>query len=184
MLYRVVDTATGATDRKYLEIYSPDIRYDAYKEGWNEQLRRIEFACNLAYGTISDPNSVDRTATEIEASKQRSYTFICDCQKSLENALNGWADGAAFWLALNGQSGAVELKLEWGDGILANPDAEREEDRKDLANGTLRPEEYRAKYRNETLEEAAKNLPQTAEVMPCCIALESSKRLQWRLMPR
>lgn len=166
MLYRAVETATGATDQKYLETYSPDIRYDAYKEGWNEQLRRIEFACNLAYGTISDPNSVDRTATEIEASKQRSYTFICDCQKSLENALNGWADGAAFWLALNGQSGAVELKLEWGDGILANPDAEREEDRKDLANGTLRPEEYRAKYRNETLEEAAKNLPQTAEVMP------------------
>lgn len=166
MLYRPVETASGAVDKPYMETFSPDIRYDAYKEGWNEQLRRIEFACNLAYGTISDPNSVDRTATEIEASKQRSYTFICDCQKSLEHALNGWADGAAFWLALNGQSGAHELKLEWGDGILANPDAEREEDRKDLANGTLRPEEYRAKYRNETIEEAVENLPRTAEVMP------------------
>ena len=166
MLYRPVEVASGAVEKPYMETFSPDIRFEAYKEGWNEQLRRIEFACNLAYGTISDPNSVDRTATEIEASKQRSYTFICDCQKALENALNGWADGAAFWLALNGQTGAHELKLEWGDGILANPDAEREEDRKDLANGTLRPEEYRAKYRNETIEEAAKNLPRTAEVIP------------------
>lgn len=165
MLYRALETSTGAVDQKLLDVYSPDIRYDAYKEGWNEQLRRIEFACNLAYGTISDPNNVDRTATEIEASKQRSYTFICDCQKSLEHALNGWIDGAAFWLALNGQSGAYELTIEWGDGILANPDAEREEDRKDLANGTLRPEEYRAKYRNETIDEAVKNLPRTAEVI-------------------
>ncbi|MDO4864889.1 MAG: phage portal protein, partial [Ruminococcus sp.] len=166
MLYRPVETASGAVDKPYMETFSPDIRFEAYKDGWNEQLRRIEFACNLAYGTISDPNSVDRTATEIEASKQRSYTFICDCQKALEHALNGWADGAAFWLALNGQSGTHELKLEWGDGILANPDAEREEDRKDLANGTLRPEEYRAKYRDETLDEALKNLPRAAEVIP------------------
>lgn len=166
MLYRPVEVDSGAVEKPCIEIYSPDIRFGAYKGGWNEQLRRIEFTCNLAYGTISDPNSVDRTATEIEASKQRSFTFISDCQKSLEHALNGWADGAAFWLALNGQSGAHELKIEWGDGILANPDAERDEDRKDLANGTLRPEEYRAKYRNETLDEALKNLPRTAEVMP------------------
>lgn len=165
-LYRAVETDSGAIDKPCLEVYSPDIRHEAYKSGWNEQLRRIEFACNLAYGTISDPNSVDRTATEIEASKQRSYTFICDCQKALENALNGWAEGAAFWLALNGRNAAYDMKLEWGDGILSDPDAEREEDRKDLANGTLRPEEYRAKYRDETLDEALKNLPRTAEVLP------------------
>lgn len=164
-LYRAVEIDSGAVDKPCLDVYSPEIRHEAYKSGWNEQLRRIEFACNLAYGTISDPNSVDRTATEIEASKQRSYTFICDCQKALETALNEWAKGASFWLALNGQNSAYDMKLEWGDGILANPDAERDEDRKDLANGTLRPEEYRAKYRNETVEEALKNLPQSSEVM-------------------
>lgn len=91
--------------------------------------------------------------------------LICDCQKALETALYEWAEGAAFWLALSGQNSAYDMKLEWGDGILANPDAERDEDRKDLANGTLRPEEYRAKYRNETVEEALKNLPQSSEVM-------------------
>lgn len=164
MLYRAVEVNTGALEKPCIEVYSPEIRHEAYKQGWNEQLRRIEFACSLAYGTISDPGSIDRTATEIEASKQRSYTFICDCQKSLEKALYGWAEGAAFWLTLNGQSAAYDMKLEWGDGILADPDAEREEDRKDLANGTLRPEEYRAKYRNETVEEAVKNLPRRAEV--------------------
>lgn len=164
-LYRLVEIDSGATSKQYLEVFSPDIRHEAYKQGWNEQLRRIEFACNLAYGTLSDPGTVDRTATEIEASKQRSYTFICDCQKALGQALKDWAEGAAFWIAINGQNSAYNLTLEWGDGILANPDAARDEDRKDLANGTLRPEEYRAKYRNETIEEAAKNLPDPAEVI-------------------
>ena len=164
-LYRQVTVDSGAVSTPYLEVFSPEIRHESYKQGWNEQLRRIEFACNLAYGTLSDPGTVDRTATEIEASKQRSYTFICDCQKALDKALQDWAEGAAFWLALNGQDSGYDLTFEWGDGILANPDAERDEDRKDLANGTLRPEEYRAKYRNETLDEALKNLPQLAAVI-------------------
>lgn len=36
----------------------------------------------------------------------------------------------------------------------------------DLANGTLRHEEYRAKWRNESIEEALANLPKEADVMP------------------
>lgn len=105
----------------------------------------IEFDCSLAYGTISDPNTVDRTATEIEASKQRSFTMITDCQNAMEDALADWANGALFWSRLYGleTSASAKLEIDWGDSILSNPQLEREEDRKDLANGTLRPEEYR-----------------------------------------
>lgn len=165
-LYRQVTVDSGAVSKPYLEVFSPEIRHESYKQGWNEQLRRIEFACNLAYGTLSDPGTVDRTATEIEASKQRSYTFICDCQKALDQALQDWAEGAAFWLALNGQDSSYDLTFEWGDGILANPDAERQQDIIDLSNNIMRPEEYRAKYYGEDIETALKNLPDPAEVMP------------------
>lgn len=166
-LYRTLDVATGVNDKPMLDVYSPDIRYEAYSKGFNDQLRRIELSCSLAYGTLSDPQSVDKTATEILASKQRSYSYISECQTALENALNDWAEGALFWVRLYGleSSSTVKLNYEWGDGVLSNPDAQREEDRKDLANGTLRPEEYRAKYRNETLDEALKNLPDTASVI-------------------
>lgn len=166
-LYRTLDVATGVNDKPMLDVYSPDIRCDAYSKGFNDQLRRIELSCSLAYGTLSDPQSVDKTATEILASKQRSYSYISECQHELENALNAWAEGALFWARLYGleSSSTVKLNYEWGDGVLSNPDAQREEDRKDLANGTLRPEEYRAKYRNETLDEALKNLPDTASVI-------------------
>lgn len=166
-LYRALPYSSGANDRPLVDVYSPEIRSSAYFDGFNAQLRMIEFDCSLAYGTISDPQTVDKTATEVEASKQRSYAMITDCQAAMTTALDDWADGALFWARLYGleRSGSVRLDLDWGDSILANPQLEREEDRKDLANGTLRPEEYRAKWRDETLEEALANLPQTAQVM-------------------
>ena len=41
-------------------------RRDAsFFNGLNQQLRRIEFNSNLAYGTLSDPNNTDKTAEEI-----------------------------------------------------------------------------------------------------------------------
>ena len=39
-----------------------------------------------------------------------------------------------------------------------------QKDKQDLANGTLRAEEYRARWRNETLEEALANLPKLANM--------------------
>lgn len=166
-LYRVVNVEKGLTDQPFIDVYSPEIRSSQYLEGFNAQLRLIEFACNLAYGTLSDPNNVDKTAEEIKASKQRSYAYVRDCQEALERALREWGDAAVFWARLYGLDSAAgfDMEFEWGDSIISDPEAEREEDRKDLANGTLRPEEYRAKYRDETIEEALENLPQTASVM-------------------
>lgn len=166
-LYRAVNVEKGLTDQPFIDVYSPEIRTSQYLEGFNAQLRLIEFACNLAYGTLSDPNTVDKTAEEIKASKQRSYAYVCDCQAALERALRDWGEAAVFWARLYGldSTAGFDMEFEWGDSIIADPEAEREEDRKDLANGTLRPEEYRAKYRGETIEEALVNLPQTAMVM-------------------
>lgn len=165
-LYRTVNYERGMTDAPLIDVYSPEIRASAYFDGFNAQLRLIEFACSLAYGTLSDPQSVDKTAEEVKASKQRSYAYVCDCQTALERALLDWGEAAVFWCRLYGlDAGGLSMKFEWGDSIISDPQLEREEDRKDLANGTLRPEEYRAKYRGETIEEALANLPATAEVM-------------------
>lgn len=165
-LYRVVNYEKGMNDAPLIDVYSPEIRASSYFEGFNAQLRLIEFACSLAYGTLSDPQSVDKTAEEVKASKQRSYAYVRDCQNALETALIEWGEAAEFWARLYGlDAGRASMKFEWGDSIISDPEQEREEDRKDLANGTLRPEEYRAKYRDETIEEALANLPQTAQVM-------------------
>lgn len=166
-LYRKVDYNTGAVDKPLIDVYSPDIRSAELLEGWNAQLRLVEFHCSLAYGTLSDPNNVDKTAEEVRSSKQRSYDFVADVHSALEKALKDWADAAWFWTQIYrlAPNGRYTIDFEWGDSILADPDAERMNDRQDLANGTLRPEEYRAKYRNETIEEAFANLPQMAQLI-------------------
>lgn len=48
--------------------------------------------------------------------------------------------------------------------MIVDAETEREQDRKDVAMGVMRVEEYRAKWYGETLEEAAKNLPDVAAV--------------------
>ena len=70
--------------------------------GFNNQLKLVEFNCNLAYGTLSDPQSVDKTATEIKTSKQRSYVMVSDTQMALQDALEDLVYAMSFWSALYG----------------------------------------------------------------------------------
>ena len=56
--------------------FAPALRDASYLQGLDAILRRIEFQCGLAYGTISNPQSVEKTAEEVRASKQRSYATV------------------------------------------------------------------------------------------------------------
>ena len=58
-----------------------------------------------------------------------------------------------------------EIAINFDDSIIEDKQAERNEDRKDVAMGVMRLDEYRAKYYGETEEEAAKNLPEQNTVM-------------------
>ena len=79
-LYRSVEYSMGVSDKPLLDVFSPEIRDSSFYNGWNHLMRLIEFDCNLAYGTLSDPNNTDKTAEEVRASKQRSYSFVASCQ--------------------------------------------------------------------------------------------------------
>lgn len=78
-LFRTVDIVK-ANGEELFHDYSPDIRDEAFWRGLNKILERIEFNCMLAYGTLSEPTYSDKTATEIKASKQRSYTTVSRMQ--------------------------------------------------------------------------------------------------------
>ena len=120
-LYRKVQYSTGANDKPLIDIYSPQIRSEQLFQGWNNQLRMIEFACSLAYSTLSDPQNVDKTAEEIKTSKQRSYTFIADTQNSLQTALEEWCDAAWFWSQIYSlvPNSSYKIDFDWGDSIIS-----------------------------------------------------------------
>lgn len=85
-LYR--GRSVTSRDQSFYEVFAPQLRDESYRKGLNVILQRIEFQCGLAYGTLSDPQIIEKTATEVNFSKQRSYSTVHDLQKSLQNALD------------------------------------------------------------------------------------------------
>lgn len=155
-LYRSVEYNTGAMDKPLLDVFSPEIRDSSFYNGWNHLMRLIEFDCNLAYGTLSDPNNTDKTAEEIKASKQRSYSFVASCQTALQKALEDLVDAMSFWCDIYNlcPSGPCHLSFVWDDSIVVDSEKERQSDREDVAMGAMALWEYRAKYYGETREQA------------------------------
>lgn len=51
------------TGADFYHVYNPAFRDESLRAGLNELLRRIEFACGLSYGVISDPGQRELTAT-------------------------------------------------------------------------------------------------------------------------
>lgn len=151
----------GDSDDFYKE-FSPSLRQEGFIAGLEEYKREIEFDVGLSYGDLSQPQYVEKSATEVNAAKFRKRNTVNQIQEQLRACLDDLVFALAFHNRLT-RSG-YEFTCDFKDSILNDEQSEREEDRKDLANGTLRPEEYRARWRNETLAKAKENLPQQAEV--------------------
>lgn len=73
------DNADG-TNKGLLKEYAPQIRHEALFQGLNKLLMKIEFLVGLAYGTLSEPTDIEKTAYEIRVSKQRSYHTVTAMQ--------------------------------------------------------------------------------------------------------
>lgn len=166
-LYRAVEYNVGATDKPLLDTFSPDIRDQSYLNGLNAQLRLVEFSCSLAYGTLSDPDNVDKTAEEIKTSKQRSYQMVSDTQMALQTALEDMLQAVDFYCDVYGlaPSGTYTVTFKWDDSIIVDAEKERMTDRADVSMGVMSLAEYRAKWYGETPEEAAKKVQQPAGVI-------------------
>lgn len=124
-LYRAFNYNVGATDKPLLDVFSPDIRDQSYFNGLNNQLRLIEFNCSLAYGTLSDPQNVDKTAEEIKSSKQRSYQMISDTQGALQDALEDLVYAIDFYCTVYhlAPQGDYKTTFVWDDSIVADSNA-------------------------------------------------------------
>jgi A118 family predicted phage portal protein len=124
-LYKTLNT--GAEKSDFFKDYSPEIRDEALWRGLNKTLQRIEFNVGLAYGTLSEPNTVDKTATEIKSSKQRSYATVSKMQENLQKALENliYAMDALTTLYNLAPQGNYEVSFNWDDSLIV--DTEREQ---------------------------------------------------------
>lgn len=150
-LYRTIDVS----DSGFFSQWSPEFRNEAIQSGLNEVLRRIEFNCSIAYGTLSEVSYVEKTAEEIKTSKQRSYCYVCDLQRQLKTAIEDFIYGADVWASVYSLApmGEYQCSFEFDDSIMADRNKEYDEKIKLLEMGIMQPWEMRAWYFGE--EEAA-----------------------------
>lgn len=143
--------------------YSPEMRDEAFRRGLEEYKREIEFNVGLAYGDLSDAQEVDKTATEVLASKTRKYNRVTAIQGKLEECLNGFVNALAFYN--ESYMSGVEFTCEFNDSILADEESERQQDRQDVSMGVMSLLEYRMKWYNEDEETAKSKIPEQNQVM-------------------
>lgn len=160
-LYKAVDVDLG--DNELFKDFSPAIRQSDITDGLNTYLRRLEFSVGLAYGDLSDPDTVAKTATEILSAKNRKYNTVSAIQKQLKYCLDDLVYALAFYNSLT--TSGYTFVCDFKDSILTDEQTERTQDIQDLNLGIMRPDEYRMKWYGEDEKTAKKNLPQSSEVV-------------------
>jgi len=138
-LYRLLDLQSKIDGKGFFEDWSPEFREAQIKSGLNDIKREIEFLCGLAYGTISDPEAVSLTATEIISSKQRSQATVVDTQKSLRIALEQLIYAMDVWTDLYSlaPSGTYKTTYQFDDSIVTDYDAQFTQDSAAVAMGSM-----------------------------------------------
>lgn len=160
-LYKAIDVDLG--DEELFKDFSPAIRQADITDGLNTYLRRLEFSVGLAYGDLSDPDTVAKTATEILSAKNRKYNTVSAIQKQLKYCLDDLVYALAFYNSLT--TSGYTFVCDFKDSILTDEQTERTQDIQDLSLGIMRPDEYRMKWYGEDEKIAKKNLPQSSEVV-------------------
>ena len=160
-LYRKLDT--DAED--FFEPFSPAIRDESLFNGLNKLLQRIEFACGLAYGTLSDVQLVEKTAEEIKVSKQRSYSTVVDIQKAIKIALTDLVYAMDVYVTLGelAPAGEYDISFEFDDSLVVDSKTEQAIMLQEVSAGLIKPEIYLMRRYGVSEEQARKMMPSVDE---------------------
>ncbi len=128
-------SATGIT------IFSPALRQQSFLERKREYLRNLESLIGLKRGLLGEVEAAQRTATEVTSSQGDYALTIRDLQLV-------WQQAAGQALALCRKlaglyglpTGAGELVIDWGNGVLFDREKAFAETLTLVENGMLRPE--------------------------------------------
>lgn len=152
--------------KPFFNVYSPEIRDASFFNGYNRIVQKVEFNSGLAYGTLSDPQTVDKTAEEIKTSKQRSYSTVKAIQNNLGESLKNLVLAIDAWLDISESGvpdGTVEISADWDDSLVVDKKYELEQLRADLSIGAISLVEYRMKRFKETEQQAKEALRKIAD---------------------
>ena len=166
---RLFEIGPFSPNGDFFQHIEPQIRDDAIYRGFQNTLRRVEFNIGLSYGDISDPQTIEKTATEIRSSKQRKYVLVSSIQAALAHTFDALIYAMDVYATLYGLAadGEYEVTYDWGDSILDDQETKGNEFARDLQllnAGIMNDWEFRAKYFNEDEATAKAALPKMQDM--------------------
>lgn len=167
-LYRRSLNLIGSNGQSLYSAFAPALRDGSYLAGLDDILKKIEWQCSLSYGTLSNPASIAKTATEVRASKQRSYAAVSDIQAALQSACDDLLhamDVLAKMYGL-GPAGDYEVSYQWHDSVLTDEETARQMDRDDALNGFVPKWRYNMDWRGMSEDEARAAVAEAAGEVP------------------
>lgn len=150
----------GFDRENMFDVFSPEIRDQSLLNGLNYILRNVEYLSCLAFGTLSKIDDTEKTATEIKASKQRSYCTVSAIQKALQKCLEEYLvclnDLCDFYKLA--PKDKVEQSFDFDDSLVTDSETEQKIWLQEVAAGLMPAVEYRMKRYGETEKQAQKML--------------------------
>lgn len=176
-LYRMMDMG-GSADNLF-EDWSPNIRQEDILQSLDAVLKKIEFVCGLAYGTISNPTTIEKTATEIKISRQRTYSTIMDTQKELDAVLKHLLYAMDVWTTIGGLApqGEYDVAFQFDDSIVVDTELQFQQDLLLVSRGLMSKMEFRMRNLHESENMAQKALDKVAEEQAEAMELEMENML-------
>ncbi|HZW02885.1 MAG TPA: phage portal protein [Anaerolineaceae bacterium] len=169
-LYRALNGSSSldANPEGLFHEWTPTFREENILNGLEAALKRIEFVCGLAAGTLSDPNQVDKTATEIAASKQRSQATITDTQKAIRSALEQLIWAMDVWAGLGqlAPKGTYAVAFEFDDSLIVDSEAQFSQDSRTVGMGAMPKYQFLVRNYGLTEEVARKWIAETQAEQP------------------
>lgn len=149
-LYRTNLLDACCSTNELLKTFSPSLRDTSLINGLNRILMFVEDTCGLSRGTFSDPSEIAKTATEVRASKQKTYCTVSALQKALKDAMTElYSVLKTFCVLYCLPCDNNELNINFGDSVLNDSDSLREAQREDVIAGIISADEYKSIWYNQ-----------------------------------
>lgn len=168
-LYRALANSTNSIGEDgFFHEFSPEFREASILSGLDAVLKKIEYNCGLAYGTISDPQVESKTATEIKISRQRTYATIKSMQNALEDALDQVIYAMDIWATLYklAPAGKYSIVYEFDDSIVVDKEIQFMQDMRLVQAGLISKVEFRMRNFGENEEVARQKLAEVQTESP------------------
>lgn len=164
VFYQLPEEMLGATKMKEVDL---TIRADQHEKAINGDLNLLSLKVGFGTERYKFDHGSIQTATQVISENSDMYRTIKKHEIILKDVLEKLVHIIIRLGIVCGKniSEDVDIKIDFDDSIIEDKNAERTNDRADVASGIMGMVEYRAKWYNETPEDAEKNLPSQTEAV-------------------